>query len=144
MLVAVIDTNVWISAFLTPHGHPAQIYAAAQSQIFFPVTSEPLLAELAEVLSRPRLMKVHGESLPEIEKFVAELKRLAILVPITGSLALCRDPDDDVLLKTALAGRAPYIVSRDEDLTRDLDLYEAARRLGVQIATVAQFLKRLT
>ena len=57
MLVAVVDRNVWISAFLTPHGHPAQIYSAAKSQLFFPVTSEPLMAELAEVLLRPRLMK---------------------------------------------------------------------------------------
>lgn len=55
-----------------------------------------------------------------------------------------RDPDDDVLLETALAGHAPYIVSRDEDLTRDLDLHETASRLGIHIATVAQFLRQLT
>ncbi|HZY41624.1 MAG TPA: putative toxin-antitoxin system toxin component, PIN family [Anaerolineae bacterium] len=144
MLVAVVDTNVWISAFLTPHGHPAQIYSAAKSQLFFPLTSEPLRAELAEVLSRPRLMKTHGESLREIDDFVSGLKRLSILVPVTGTLALCRDPDDDVLLETALAGHAPYIVSRNGDLTRDLDLHEAATRLGIQIATVAQFLQQLT
>jgi putative PIN family toxin of toxin-antitoxin system len=143
MLVAVIDTNVWVSAFLTPRGHPAQIYSAAKSQLFFPITSELLLAELTEVLSRPRLMKAHGESSREITNFVARLKRLSLLVSVTGSLALCRDPDDDVLLETALVGHAPYIVSRDEDLTRDLDLQEAATRLGIQIATVAQFLKQL-
>jgi uncharacterized protein len=144
MLVAVIDTNVWVSAFLTPHGHPAHIYSAAKQQSFFPVTSEPLLAELAEVLSRPRLMKVHGEPLQQIANFVSGLMRLSLLVPVTGSLALCRDPDDDVLLETALAGHAPYIVSRDEDLTRDLDLHEAATRLGIQLVTVAQFLQELT
>jgi putative PIN family toxin of toxin-antitoxin system len=144
MLVAAVDTNVWVSAFLTPHGHPAQIYSAAKTQLFFPVTSEPLLAELAEVLSRPRLMKVHGESLREIADFVSGLKRLSLLVSVTGSLALCRDPDDDVLLETAQVGHASYIVSRDEDLTRDLDLCQVATRLGIQIATVAQFLRQLT
>lgn len=143
MLVVVIDTNVWVSAFLTPHGHPAQIYGAAKSQLFFSVTSEPLMAELTEVLSRPRLLKIHGESVSEIEDFVSGLKRLSLLVPVTGSMALCRDPDDDVLLETALAGHVPYIVSRDNDLTRDLDLHEAATRFGVQIATVAQFLRQL-
>jgi hypothetical protein len=143
MLVAVVDTNVWISAFLTPHGYSAQIYGAAQRQLFFPVTSEPLMAELTEVLSRPRLMKVHGESLHGIEEFVAEHQRLSLLVPITGSLALGRDPDDDILLETALVGHAPYIVSRDEDLTRDLDLHKAAKRRGIQMTTVARFLKRL-
>ena len=79
----------------------------------------------------------------EIENFVSALKRLSLLVSVTGSMALCRDSDDDVLLETALVGHAPYIISRDSDLTRDLDLHEAAARLGIQIATVAQFLKQL-
>jgi predicted nucleic acid-binding protein len=56
---------------------------------------------------------------------------------------VCRDPDDDVLLETALAGHASYIVSRDGDLTRDLDLHEAATRLGLTPVTVAQFLQLL-
>ena len=143
MLVAVVDTNVWVSAFLSPHGHPAQIHQAAKRKRFFPLTSEPLLAELAEVLARPRLMKTHGESLSSVRHYVSRLKRLSIIAHVTGTLALCRDPDDDVLLETALAGHAPYIVSRDGDLTRDLDLHTAATRLGVQIMTVAQFLQRL-
>ena len=92
MLVAVIDTNVWISAFLTPHGQPAHIYRAAKDQLFFPVTSEPLLAELTEVLSRPRLLKAHGESLQETQKFVAGLKRLSLVVAVDGSMALCAIP----------------------------------------------------
>ena len=53
MLAAVIDTNVWISAFLNPAG----VYQAARAGHFIVIISRPLLAELAEVLIRPRLQR---------------------------------------------------------------------------------------
>jgi len=88
-------------------------------------------------------MQTHGESLKSIKHYVSRLKRLSIIVPVTGTLALCRDPDDDVLLETAINGRVVYIVSRDEDLTRDPALHETAALYGVQIVTIARFLQRL-
>jgi len=144
MLTAVVDTNVWVSAFLSPQGYPARVYQAARQEQFFSLTSEPLLDELTEVLTRPRLMRLHGEPLDTIHRFVFRLKRLSLLVPVTGNLALCRDPDDDVLLETAFAGHATFLVSRDEDLTRDLNLQRAAASLDMRIMTVAQFLQQLT
>ncbi len=48
---------------------------------------------------------------------------------------VCRDPSDNKFLACALAGEADYIVSRDRDL---LDLKEF---MGIQIATVAEFLR---
>jgi putative PIN family toxin of toxin-antitoxin system len=51
MLAVVIDTNVWVSAFLTPHGYPAKVYQAAHDERFYPLISEPLLDELADVLA---------------------------------------------------------------------------------------------
>lgn len=143
MLTAVVDTNVWVSAFLSLHGYPAQIYQAARREQFFVLTSEPLLEELFDVLTRPRLMKLHNESPDEVRRFVSRLRRLSILVPVTGTLALCRDPDDGVLVETAFSGHALFIVSRDEDLTRDLELQSAIASRGIQIVTVAQFLQRL-
>jgi len=44
------------------------------------------------------------------------------MVSIEGRLKLCRDPRDDMILETAIVGKATHIVSRDEDLTRDLAL----------------------
>jgi uncharacterized protein len=140
---AVVDTNIWISAFLNPHGYPARVYAAARTGKFEPVTSRPLLDELAQVLARPRLQRARRLSTQHIDVFVTEIEAASTLVPVTGTPALCRDPDDDVLLETAINGHAAYVVSRDEDLTRDPALHEAATRLGVQIMTVAQFLQRL-
>jgi predicted nucleic acid-binding protein len=48
-----------------------------------------------------------------------------------------------MVVETAIEGGARYIVSRDEDLTRDLDLVEALQVYGVEVLTVARFLELL-
>jgi putative PIN family toxin of toxin-antitoxin system len=48
-----------------------------------------------------------------------------------GTLRLCRDPKDDLVIETAIAGGARYIVSRDEDLTRDLDVVNTLREYDI-------------
>lgn len=55
-VVAVIDTSVWVSAFLNPDGYPARLTKAGRSGNFLIVSSLPLLDELHEVLLRPRVM----------------------------------------------------------------------------------------
>lgn len=48
-----------------------------------------------------------------------------------------------MVVETAIEGRARYIVSRDEDLTRDLDLVAALEAYGIEVLTVARFLELL-
>lgn len=50
---------------------------------------------------------------------------------------ICRDPEDDKFLATAVLGEADYVVSEDRDL---LDLRE---QQGIKIVDVATFLKVL-
>ncbi len=56
---------------------------------------------------------------------------------------MCRDPNDNELLEAALAGKAEYLVSRDADLIRDLQLIRLLSRRGLKIVTVQQLLNRL-
>jgi predicted nucleic acid-binding protein len=65
------------------------------------------------------------------------------VVEIDGTVRLCRDPKDDVVIETAIRGGAHYIVSRDADLTRDLALVDVLRIYGIDVLTVARFLERL-
>jgi putative PIN family toxin of toxin-antitoxin system len=119
-VVAVVDTSVLVSAFLNPVGFPARVLAAAKGERFTMVTSAPLLEELREVLSRPRLMRVRNTTPADADTFVQSIADFANRMPVSGTLQLCRDPDDDVVLETAIVGGATHIVSRDEDITRDL------------------------
>jgi putative PIN family toxin of toxin-antitoxin system len=107
------------------------------------VTSAPLLEELLDVLTRPRLIRTRRLEIDEVNDFLTDVAHISTLTTINSAVAICRDPDDNAVLQTALAGHASYIVSRDGDLTRDLDLHEAATRLGLQLVTVAQFLQLL-
>ena len=52
--------------------------------------------------------------------------------------AVCRDPDDNMVLECALEGHAQYIVSGDKDL---LELKEFR---GIRIVRAAEFLNLLT
>lgn len=141
--VVVVDTNIWVSAFLTPRGYPARLKAYWQANRFDVVISLPLLAELAEVLARPRLQSKYKYSAEEAAAYVRFIAELADVVEVTGRLSLCRDPDDDLLLETAMTGRATHIVSRDEDITRDTDLYIHLEQSGIRASTVSQCLREL-
>jgi len=139
-VVAVVDTSVLVSAFLNPVGFPARVLAAAKRERFTMVTSAPLLEELREVLSRPRLMRARKTTPADADTFVQSIADVANQVPVSGALQLCRDPDDDILLETAIVGSAKYIVSRDEDITRDQELEEQLKKQGIKAMTVSRFL----
>jgi putative PIN family toxin of toxin-antitoxin system len=141
--VVLLDTNVWVSAFINPHGFRARLKDAWMAGQFNVVASIPLLEEIADVLTRPRIQTKYGLSTEEIEQFLRLLQERAIHVIPAGDLHLCRDPDDDLILETAILGRARYAVSRDDDLKGDSDLMAQMRSRGVEVLSVQRFLERL-
>lgn len=142
-VVAVVDTNVWVSAFLNPEGFPAHLIQAGRSGRFSIVSSLPMLDELQEVLLRPRIMKIRHSTQADVAAFIAGLGAVVRLIPVSGDLRLCRDPNDDIILETAIRGAATYVVSRDEEVTRDLDLVDHLRKQGIEPITVQRFLALL-
>lgn len=140
--LALIDTSVWVSALINARGFPAQILDALFRNEFVPVISPALLQEIAEVLRRPRFRRY---DIPQdaVDTVLQLLEDRGVRVVPTGRLHLCRDPRDDFLLETAILGRAQFLISRDEDLTRDLDLLDQMRSHGIQVLTVNDFLKVL-
>jgi putative PIN family toxin of toxin-antitoxin system len=140
---AVVDTNVWVSAVLNPNGAPARIKAALQAQAFTLVVSTPMLAELADVLMRPRITRKYGVTQHDVTELVVLLRRAAVVVPISGTVQLCRDPDDDVVIETALRGQADMLVTRDDDLKRAPELGKILTAAGIAVITVQHFLDAL-
>ncbi|HKV24689.1 MAG TPA: putative toxin-antitoxin system toxin component, PIN family [Candidatus Acidoferrum sp.] len=54
----VLDTNVLVSALISPRGHPAAIYDAWEEGRFILLTSAELLDELGATLERPRISEL--------------------------------------------------------------------------------------
>jgi uncharacterized protein len=138
-----IDTNIWISAFINPSGPPAAVIAAFNTDKIIAIISQQFLNELAGVLTRNRIrqrLRVSGEDADEI---LARVREKAVRVNPTGAIQLCRDKKDDVMLETAILGRAHYIVSRDDDIKRDLNLIAYLHEHNIEVVTVARFLQLL-
>lgn len=110
---------------------------------FVPVVSAALLDEIRDVLDRPRIRRRWQMSGADIATVLALLQDRSSKATPTGNLHLCRDPDDDILLETALVGGARYFVSRDDDVKRDQELIARLKEWGVEILSVARFLALL-
>ncbi len=139
----LLDTNVWVSAFINPAGLPARLLSAWLDGRYQVVVSLPLLDELSDVLTRPHLTRKYPIAAADVEEFLRLLiQRSQIVVP-TGSIRECRDPDDDLILETAILGQAQYAVTRDDDIKRDRDLMNHLQARGVTVLSVQQFLEKL-
>jgi putative PIN family toxin of toxin-antitoxin system len=70
----VVDTNIWVSAFLAPDGHCGRLVrrllADRELEI---VISATLLEELLDVLSRPRLLRRYAFEPDEVRDYAATL-----------------------------------------------------------------------
>jgi len=139
----LLDTNIWISAFINPTGPPARVLNLFLDGRYQPVASLSLLNEITDVLSRRRVRRAIRASDERIETWLSRLQSDALFVNPEGILCLCRDPEDDVILETAILARAHYVVSRDDDIKRDLDLIAHLHEHNIEVVTVAQFLRVL-
>ncbi|MBX3027047.1 putative toxin-antitoxin system toxin component, PIN family [bacterium] len=141
--VVLLDTNVWVSAFLNEHGLPARVVRAWLAGDYDVVIGLPVLEEIGEVLRRPRIKRKYKIREEDLAQYLQLIAAGAAIVAVKHTMKLCRDPDDDVLLEIAVAGGARYLVTRDDDLKRDLDLVRQMAQSGVQVVSVLQFLARL-
>lgn len=118
MIRAVLDPNVLVSAFISQRGSaPDLIVRAWREGAFDLVVSPALLAELTDVLGRPKF--AHAAADGRAAAYIAALRRDALQIddppdppPVSA------DAGDDYLIALARVARAEMIVSGDRHLTR--------------------------
>lgn len=135
----VADTNVLVSAALgrSPQAPSVLILEAVLDGRIEIVLSPALLAEIAEVLLRPRVARYVSSS--DAERFLAGLASLGrIVADVPDPPSVCRDADDDYLLALARTVGADALVTGDDDLLA-LDHGSA----GVLVVTPRELLHRI-
>jgi putative PIN family toxin of toxin-antitoxin system len=109
---AVLDTNVLVSALITPSGPPHRILTAWQDREFVLFTCLPLLRELNRVLHYPRLQGKYHLTEADIFAYLGLLRIRGTIVALPDEIPrMCSDPTDDKLLACALVAQAGYIVT---------------------------------
>lgn len=108
----VLDTDVVVAALRSDQGASRQLLLAALNQEFDLMLSVPLILEYEAVLTRPEHLAVFRISKAEVSRVLDDLAAVAQPVKIDfrwrPSLP---DPDDDMVLETAVNGNAPGIVT---------------------------------
>lgn len=131
---AVFDTNILLSALLSPNSNPFRCLALAKIEQLESVTCKEILDEFAEKL----LLKFKfSEEVTQVA--VEEVQSLSRLVTISGTLkAVPNDPDDDMVIECAVAGDATHIVTGDKHLLT-LKAYQ-----GISIIKASEFVALLS
>lgn len=140
MLRAVLDSSVLISAFLTPAGAPGQVLDAAERGVFLLCLSPEIIAETAgRLLGKTKLRERYGYQSEHVEAFCDGLAGVALLAT---ELPVARfvpdDPKDDMIVATAVAAKADYLVTGDRRHLLKLGSHD-----GIRMVTPRQLLDAL-
>ncbi|MBV8061269.1 MAG: putative toxin-antitoxin system toxin component, PIN family [Alphaproteobacteria bacterium] len=106
----VLDTNVLLSALISPHGAPDAIYRAWRAAKFEVVTSQTQLDELRRASRYPKFQAVLQPHL--VGAMVNNLQRAIVLERLPSNVE-ADDPNDAFLLAMAIASDADYLVTGD-------------------------------
>lgn len=123
----VLDTDVVVAAFRSDKGASRRLLLAALDREVTMLASVPLMLEYESVLKRPEHLAAIGLTRDEVD---AVLDAVALVIEPVRLAFLwrprLRDPNDEMVLETAVNGRADRLVTFNLR-----HLAEAAREFGI-------------
>jgi putative PIN family toxin of toxin-antitoxin system len=135
-----LDTNILVSAFVSKSGYPANILdiltTFEETRL---VLSDPILKEFAEVMNREEIKIRFEYTLRNITEFQEAIRNVAEIITVKSNLEVVKeDPDEDIVVNTAVDGKADYIVSGDEHLKK------LRKFRGIQILSPRAFMNMIS
>ena len=109
----VLDTNVLVSAILSPNSISAKVlnWGEDNGTILY---STDTLTEILSVLRRSKFAKYIDPE--DIDGLSIRIKTAWICIEILTQVKLCRDAKDDKFIDLALNGNASHLITGDTDL----------------------------
>jgi len=137
------DVNILVRAHERSSGPAREVLLAILTGGHSLLVSAELLIELGRVLRYPRLVELYGLTEEQIYDYIQSLMLLSErVVPDRSILVPMRDPEDIVVLQTALSGDADVICTRDSDFFAPETL-EFCRSLGIEVCTDVELARSL-
>jgi putative PIN family toxin of toxin-antitoxin system len=125
----VLDTNIWISAFLA-RGPPSEIVQMAEERLVEVFVSLEMLDEINRVLQYEKIMEILERSRTRSSTVMGTITRLSSIVDVKAEVHVVEeDPSDNHVLACAKEAAAQFVVSGDRHLLK-LGRYRNARILG--------------
>ena len=139
MTRAVIDTNVLVSGFGVyeqSERAPAQVILRWRQGGYLLLVSDAIQTEFARTLRKPYYAaRYTSEQVRTAQRLLATQGQQVVIG--TDVIAVATHPEDDLVLATAVSGRADFLVTGDRQLQR-LGSYQ-----GVKIVSPREFLDLL-
>ncbi|MGD0990815.1 MAG: putative toxin-antitoxin system toxin component, PIN family [Candidatus Sulfotelmatobacter sp.] len=139
MRAVVLDTDVLVAAFRSDSGASRRVLEDGLARRFELLLSVPLMIEYEAVLTRPEHLAASRASIEDVghvlDGLAAVGKRVRIAFRWRPALP---DPNDDMVLETAVNGRAGAIVTFNER-----DFNPVAAKFGCRVMRPAELLRRL-
>jgi putative PIN family toxin of toxin-antitoxin system len=135
----VLDTSVLVAAVRSPTGASRALLDAAFSGQMEILISTALVLEYEAVLTRLEHLRVAGYSLEEIHELLDTICETGTRVTVRWHWRpQLRDPDDQMVLETAINGYANAIVTFNRS-----DFIHAGKHFGLKILSPREALERV-
>jgi putative PIN family toxin of toxin-antitoxin system len=135
----VVDTSVLVAAIRSNSGASNLVLEAGLEGRFEFLISTPLLLEYEAVLTRSEHLSASRLSVPEVTELLDSICTNGTEVQMTRSWRpQLRDPDDEMVLETALNGDADAIVTFNR-----CDFAKAANRFDLEVLAPQEVLRRI-
>lgn len=135
----VLDTVILVAAFRSDRGASRQLLLAVLDGAVRPLVSVPLMIGYEAVLTRPEHLAAAAVTAQDVGVVLDTLAEL--IEPVRLEFLwrpLLPDADDDMVMETAVNGRADAIVTFNRK-----DFEPASGRFGVEVMSPADALKRM-
>ncbi|MBI3760734.1 MAG: putative toxin-antitoxin system toxin component, PIN family [Chloroflexi bacterium] len=119
------------------------VVQAFKRRLFLLLTSRSHMEEVFHTLGYPRLRRKYALSDRTCKRIVGQISARGLILSPTGSLEICRDPDDNYLIELALLGRADYLVTEDADLYDDPAVIRFLAERDTRVVRVEEFARVL-
>ena len=127
MLKAVIDTNILVSALLTPSGRPARVLDHVLNGNVILCYDSRIIAEYQEVLLRPKF-EFDKRAIKHVIDFLIRSGISIVPAPILDTF---EDEDDKVFYEVAKSARAYLVTGNKKHFPKDSIIFAPQEFLSI-------------